>query len=77
MSRPDPRCRPQRPANPVDLNQRYTIPEACGYLATSHTSLYARILAKELAVIREGKRVFIPGSEIARLSQQPEKAHAA
>ena len=67
----DPRItgRKIRPSTPVDLNQRYTIPEACGYLATSHTTLYAAIAAGKLKVIKDGKRTFVPGAEISRLSQ--------
>lgn len=67
----DPRItgRKSRPSTPVDLCQRYTIPEACGYLAISHTKLYEAIAAGRLKVIRDGKRVFVPGSEISRLSQ--------
>lgn len=67
----DPRSigRKNRPSVPVDTNQRYTIPEACGYLATSHTTLYAAIAAGKLRVIRDGKRTFVPGCEISRLSQ--------
>lgn len=71
----DPRSigRKNRPSNPVDIHQRYSIAEACGYLATSHVTLYQAIAAGRLKVIRVGKRIFVPGSEISRLSQ-PEQA---
>jgi excisionase family DNA binding protein len=69
MSDPRTTGRISRPSIPVDINQRYSMSEACGYLATSHTTLYAAIAAGKLKVIRDGKRVFVPGSEISRLSQ--------
>jgi hypothetical protein len=74
--RPDRRRRPQRPANPVDVNQRYSIPETCGYLDISHMTLHAKVKAGQIAVIRENSRVLIPGSEIARLSQPPAQSAA-
>jgi excisionase family DNA binding protein len=57
---------------PVDVNSRYTVEEALALLRTSRATLYARIAAKEIALIREGRRTYIPGSEIARLSRVPQ-----
>ena len=67
----DPRTtgRASRPATPVDIHQRYSVSEACGYLSISHTALYAAIAAGRLRVIKDGKRTLVPGSEISRLSQ--------
>jgi hypothetical protein len=57
------------PLAPVDLAQRYTISEATSYLRISHASIYKEINARRLQVIKQGKRTFVPGGEIARLSQ--------
>jgi hypothetical protein len=54
---------------PVDVAQRYTIKEATAYLRISHASIYKEINARRLRVVKQGKRTFVPGSEIARLSQ--------
>jgi hypothetical protein len=54
---------------PVDVAQRYTIVEAIGYLRISHASVYKEINAGRIKVLKQGKRTFVPGSEIARLSR--------
>jgi hypothetical protein len=54
---------------PVDVAQRYTIKEATVYLRISHASIYKEINARRLRVVKQGKRTFVPGSEIARLSR--------
>lgn len=54
---------------PVDVAQRYTIAEAISYLRTSHASMYKEINAGRIKVLKQGKRTFVPGSEIARLSR--------
>ena len=56
------------PLNPIE---RYDVPEAAAYLRISRASLYVLIAAGELRTLKEGKRVFIPGSEIARRSALP------
>jgi hypothetical protein len=57
---------------PLDVSQRYTVEEALAYLRTSRATIYKLINAAEptdkLQIIKEGKRTFVPGSEIARLS---------
>jgi excisionase family DNA binding protein len=53
---------------PLDVAQRYSTREACAYLRTSNATLYNLIAAGELRVIREGKRTYVPGTEIARRS---------
>jgi excisionase family DNA binding protein len=61
---------PERPTlPPVDVAQRYTIKEATAYLKISHATIYKEINARRLRVLKQGKRTFVPGSEIARLSQ--------
>lgn len=54
---------------PLDQMQRYTIEEAIAYLRTSRASIYNLINAGELRVLKEGKRTYVPGSEIARRSR--------
>ena len=54
---------------PLDTQQRYRIEEALAYLRISRATIYNLIAANELRVIREGKRTFVPGSEIARRSK--------
>ena len=56
---------------PLDLSQRYTIPEAISYLRSSRKTIYEDIRQGRLATIKEGKRRFVPGSEIARRSRVP------
>jgi excisionase family DNA binding protein len=53
---------------PLDAKQRYTIPEAKSYLRTSHQTIYNLINAGRIATIAEGRRRYVPGSEIIRLS---------
>jgi excisionase family DNA binding protein len=53
---------------PLDPLQRYTVEEAVRYLRTSRPSLYGLIHAGEITTIQEGRRRYVPGSEIARRS---------
>lgn len=53
----------------LDPIQRYSIDETQRYLRLSRASVYARINSGALQIIKEGKRTFVPGSEIARLSR--------
>jgi excisionase family DNA binding protein len=54
---------------PLDERQRYTVDESLEYLRVSRARLYKKIQAGELTVLKDGRRTFIPGSEIARLSR--------
>jgi excisionase family DNA binding protein len=54
---------------PLDLNQRYTIPEAALYLRVSRAYLYRLIRAKQVRTIADGRRTFVPGAEIAARSR--------
>lgn len=58
----------------MDVAQGYTIKEASAYLKISHASTYKEINARRLRVLKRGKRTFVPGSEIARLSQLEQAA---
>jgi hypothetical protein len=63
---------------PLDELQRYTIVEAIRYLRSSRQSVYNLINTGRIATINQGKRRFVPGSEIARLSRvETAKASAA
>ena len=59
----------KRTIAPIDVAQRYTIAEAVSYLRISHASIYKEINARRIQVLKHGKRTFVPGSEIARLSR--------
>jgi prophage regulatory protein len=63
------KSRQVRTLAPVDVAQRYTISEAGAYLRISHASLYKEIKSRRLRILKHGKRTFVPGSEIARLSR--------
>lgn len=56
---------------PVDVLQRYEIHEASAYLRQSRARTYKQIKSGELRVIKDGKRTYIPGSEIVRKSALP------
>lgn len=53
----------------LDLNQRYTVDEAVAYLRTSRATLYADINAGAIRVQKRGRRTYITGEEIARVSR--------
>lgn len=65
------RTRIEMPKRTLDTLQRYSIPEAKDFLRISRSSLYLLIESGNVFTIKEGKRIFIPGSEIARLSAAP------
>lgn len=56
---------------PLDPLQRYSVPEAAAYLRICIALVNRRIADGSLASIKDGKRRYIPGSEIARLSALP------
>jgi prophage regulatory protein len=68
------KSRERQPLPPVDVAQRYTIAEATSYLRISHASIYKEINACRIKVLKQGKRTFVPGSEIARLSRLKDAA---
>lgn len=59
---------------PIDPNRRYPIDHANQYLGQSRAKTYNDIAAGNLRVIKDGTRVYIPGSEIIRRSTLPENA---
>jgi hypothetical protein len=55
----------------LDEKQRFTVNEAAQYLRRAASTTWLLIGRGQIRVIREGGRVFVPGSEIARLSRLP------
>jgi excisionase family DNA binding protein len=53
---------------PLDVRQRYTIDESAAYLRESRSRVYEKIADGTLKTIKDGRRRYIPGSEIARQS---------
>lgn len=53
---------------PLDPNQRYSIEEALDYLRSSRSHLYEKIAAGEIRTLKDGRRTYIPGSEIIAAS---------
>ena len=58
---------------PLDPRQRYTIEEALMYLRLSRARLYAKVHAGEIALLKDGRRTFVNGGDIVRLSAPPAK----
>lgn len=54
---------------PLDTTQRYTVDEALDYLRIGRTWFYELVSTKAINLIHEGRRTFVPGTEIARLSR--------
>ena len=50
---------------PLDLNQRYSIPETNAYLRQSRAKTYKDIRDGKLEIIKDGKRTYVSGRVIA------------
>lgn len=72
MSERDPAVLPA-----LDPRQRYSIEEAASYLRMSRALLMRRIAAGAVVTITDGRRRYVPGREIERLSAPPELPPAA
>jgi hypothetical protein len=59
----------QLPLPPLDLNQRYSIPEANAYLRQSRAKTYQDIKDGKLTIIKDGKRTYVSGRVIAARSK--------
>lgn len=59
----------QKTLPPLDLNQRYTIDEACAYLRISRAYLYQQIKNGSLPTVEDGSRRFVHGQVIAERSR--------
>jgi len=58
----------------LDPMQRYSLAEAADLLRVSRGTIYSRMRAGELVVIKDGARRFVPGAEIARKSAVPSRS---
>jgi len=56
------------PLQQLDPNQRYSIEEATALLRTSRARLYEKVKLGEIVLIKDGRRTYVPGSEILRIS---------
>jgi hypothetical protein len=65
-----PRSQPQPPIQ-IDPNQRYSLAETWATLRQSPAKTYVDIRHGKIKVIREGRRTYVPGSELIRLSTLP------
>jgi hypothetical protein len=59
----------ETPLPPLDLNQRYTIPETNAYLRQSRAKTYKDIKDGRLPVIKDGARTYVSGRVIAERSR--------
>jgi helix-turn-helix protein len=62
------------PLPALDPAQRYTVEETIRYLRSSRVSVYKLFDAGRLHKIKQGRRTFVSGAEIAELSKVPEAA---
>jgi hypothetical protein len=58
----------------VHENQRYSILEANAVLRQSNAKTYLDIRAGKIRIIKHGRRTYVPGSELIRLSRLPDIA---
>jgi len=58
----------------IDANQRYTIGEAAAYLRQSRAKTYTDMKTGALAVIKDGRRSYVPGTSIIERSTKPSGA---
>ena len=59
---------PKTQLPPLDPKQRYSINETNAYLRQSRAKTYKDIKDGKLAVIKDGRRTYIPGAAIAARS---------
>jgi hypothetical protein len=53
---------------PLDPLRRYPVETSLKYLDICRATFYREVAAGNIKTIKQGKRRFVPGSEIARLS---------
>ena len=58
----------QSPLAALDTKQRFTVEETARYLRISRATVYKDIAAGLITTIKDRKRRFVPGAEIARRS---------
>jgi hypothetical protein len=71
------RTRVKVPPPLLDERQRYTAQQAGALLRQSLSETYRQIAAGAIESIRSGRRVYVPGSEIVRLSTLPPEGERA
>jgi hypothetical protein len=78
VSRSQPGAR-KLPAPPsvIDPNQRYSLPESAATLRLSMPTLYKRMAAGQIEVIRDGARTYVHGTELIRQSAPKQYAQTA
>jgi excisionase family DNA binding protein len=59
---------------PLDPRRRYAVNDACQYLQISRARLYEKIAAGELTPIKDGRRTYLSGAQLARLSRANARA---
>lgn len=64
------------PIGPLDLGQRYKIEEAAAFLRISPSRLLEKRRLGEIATVKDGRLVFVLGTEIARLSSHKDDSQA-
>jgi hypothetical protein len=62
------------PLPPLDLQQRYSVAEALAYLRISRAPFYQAVKRGDIPLIKQGKRSFVSGATIAKLSAPPKKS---
>jgi hypothetical protein len=62
---------------PLDPNQRYEIGEALAYLRTSRAHFYEKVATGQVRLIKDGRRSYVPGSELIKLSRISDSDAAA
>lgn len=77
MSKPSKAAAPQAGLAAIDKNQRYSMPESAAYLRCCRAWVHRLIKDKKLKIIKDGRRVYVPGRELARLAQPPKRAGGA
>jgi excisionase family DNA binding protein len=68
---------PNSPLPALDVHQRYTVEESLRYLRTSRATLYKQISDGTIKTLTQGRRRYLPGSELARMSSVPSAEAAA
>lgn len=66
---------PQNSLPPLDERQRFSVNEAIAYLRTSRASFYKLTHTGQLRLIKHGRRSYVSGADIARLSATPPPTH--
>lgn len=55
----------------LDPLRRYPVEQAMAYLGISRKRFYDNIKAGRIKIVKDGRRTFVPASEVIRCSQAP------